>query len=127
MKILRSGIAAAVLAVLFTGSSAIASEPTAHYLDELRQVAAQPAPYQQLDGSPAQIATLDPFQCTLLPSIVHFRSSSAGQSVGAKPYTECKAGNPTIISQTSTLYIVEWAGAYSKPMVTTTATSRGVP
>lgn len=44
--------------------------------------------------------------------------------MGAKPYTECKLGPPTIISQSSTLYIVEWGGLYYKAMDSKTATSR---
>ena len=127
MKILRPGVPLAVLAVLLISTQASASEPEPHRLDQLRAIADRAVPYHLAGGAVDQIATLDPFQCTLNPSVVHPRTSSRGESVGAKPYTECEAGTPTIISQSSTLYIVEWAGAVYKPMATATATSRGVP
>lgn len=127
---IRRAIAAcllAVLTVLCSAAPASAQEPDTDYLDDLQRIAGESADYQQ-DPSAGELRTLalDPFQCTLYPSVVHFRTSSGRRSVGAKPYTSCRAGAPSIISQTSTLYIVEFAGAVYKNMASQTATSRGV-
>lgn len=125
MKILRSALSIAILLVLIAAAPAVAGEPRPQRLDDLRRIASQGAVYMIADATPAQVATPDPYQCTLYPSVVHFRTSSGRRSVGAKPYTTCLAGTPTLISQTSTLYIVEWAGAAYKPMASTTVSARG--
>lgn len=123
---------AAVFAAVGLAHPALASEsgPDENYLDELQRIAGRSAayqPYHDTDPRSAQpMATLDPFQCTLYPSVVHPRTSAGKKSVGAKPYTSCKTGRPTIISQTSTLYIVEWAGLRYKQVDRKTGTSRGV-
>jgi hypothetical protein len=126
VKKLVCSVIVAALAVLLMASPAAADEPTPDYLDELQRIAGQAVTYEPVDTDGLRALALDPFTCTLYPSVVHFRTSSGRRSVGAKPYTRCTTGTPTTISQTSTLYIVEWAGAVYKPMVTRTATSRGV-
>lgn len=118
-------VATAVATVLMT-SPAAADDGGPDYLDELQRIAGRSITYEAMGGAGARTLGLDPFTCTLSPSVVHIRTSSARRSVGAKPYTDCETGTPSLISQSSTLFIVEWAGAVYRPMATRTATSRGV-
>lgn len=121
------GTVAVVMVALMLGlpGSAAADEPSPdkERLDRLQAIVGQSVPYRAAGGA-GQPMALDPYECTLYPSRVHPRTSSGKKSVGAKPYTECKLGPPTIISQSSTLYIVEWGGLYYKAMDSKTATSR---
>jgi hypothetical protein len=101
------------------------SDGQAEYLDELNAIAGQSVEYTPVPGEAAdegamsaKAVELDPFECNLYPSKTHLRKSGGYGTVGAKPYTICEAGKPTSISQTSTLYIVEWAGLSYKAMQT---------
>lgn len=130
MKVIRRSILGSLLAALMMlclAPPASAQQPETDYLSELQRIAGESADYQQTPTeTDFRVLALDPFQCTLYPSVVHLRTSSGRRSVGAKPYTSCLAGAPSIISQTSTLYIVEFAGVVYKRMTSATATSRGV-
>lgn len=100
-----------------------ASEEEATYLDELLENAGQPTTYSSVDpdsanGISARGFVPAPYNCTLYPSAVHVRTKSGEKlNVGAKPYTKCDKA-VSAIKQTSSLYIVEWAGTYYRPMVT---------
>lgn len=108
---------------LFTVStSAQASPDDRNYLEELNQIAGEPQNYFSPVPGPTKLGAasfqLDPFECTLYPSVVHLRASSGYGSVGAKPYTRCLAGSPTYIKQSSSLYMVEWSGLSYVHLVT---------
>ncbi|MFZ4842999.1 hypothetical protein [Mycetocola saprophilus] len=90
----------------FQASTASPSETLA----ELERIAGQPAQYVPDASSGVSTRALDPFVCTLYPSVVHARKSGNYDTVGAKPYTKCQGGTPSLISMSSTLYMVEWAG-----------------
>lgn len=115
------------------GDAAVRASTAAEtgYMKELERIAAQPQAYQATDtaGAPAgQVTTaaarqLDPYRCTLYPSVVHSRKSGNWNTVGAKPYTRCTAGTPRSIQQSSTLYMVEWAGLSYRQLDTDTAST----
>lgn len=120
-----------VIALMFAaliGSSHLSAAPPAaatdsEYLEELEEIAGQPQDYELVDQDDApavQPLALDPFKCKLHPSRVHPRKSGNYNVVGAKPYTRCTGGTPSHISQSSTLYMVEWAGLSYVPLVTKT-------
>ena len=108
---------------------ASARADSANYLNKLEAIAGRPADYV-LDGATSRSPgprprALDPYLCNLHPSVVHLRKSGNYNVVGAKPYTKCTAGTPTSITQTSTLYIVEWAGLVYNAMLTKTSGNYG--
>lgn len=131
MKRILSVIALAAASTLALTTPAFASEgppppvseEEATYLDELLENAGQPATYSSVDpdadnGISARGFVPAPYNCTLYPSVVHVRTKSGEKlNVGAKPYTKCDKA-VSAIKQTSSLYIVEWAGTYYRPMVT---------
>lgn len=126
-----SGVVAGMISVALLATSASAApSDDADYLGQLQEIAGQPVTYQPDPSSPVKSPTiqakaLDPYVCNLYPSAVHLRKSGNYNTAGAKPYTNCTAGTPTSISQTSTLYIVEWAGLVYKPMQTKTSSNTG--
>ena len=133
LKIAACLLATVLAIMLLTPPASAAESAQTTLLNDLQRIASRAGSYRPAGKAEPATArdqqapnTLDPYGCTLYPSVVHFRMSSGRRSVGAKPYTTCTAGAPAIISQTSTLYIVEWAGLYYRTMVATTATSRGV-
>ena len=99
------------------------SAEEAEYLEELLEHAGEPARFtsapQSGDGGVSAYGFVPaPYNCTLHPSKVHVRTKSGEKkNVGAKPYTNCDKAVSTI-KQWSTLYIVEWAGTYYRPMLT---------
>ncbi|MGP4968998.1 hypothetical protein ACTXJQ_17955 [Glutamicibacter ardleyensis] len=128
-----SGLFVAIFAVSAAVAPVHASETqasdTADYLAKLESIAGKPATYVsavQPSGNiqVAQPAANDPAGCKLFPSKTHLRKSGNYGTVGAKPYTVCNS-RITSIKQSSTLYIVEWAGMYSKPMMSRDSASRG--
>lgn len=130
-KAIIAAISASLLGATIVTSPATASvgEDEAQYLNELNEIAGQSVQYapSSIDGTQrsAQAArAVDPYVCILHPSRTHLRKSGGYGTVGAKPYTTCAAGTPSSISQTSTLYIVEWAGLSYKPMQTKTSSNR---
>ncbi|WP_292700257.1 hypothetical protein [Microbacterium sp. 69-10] len=120
---------AAVIWLVAPAEAATDAGDTATYLNELQRIAGQPVPYElgESDSATSGVHTmaLDPYVCVLYPSQVHLRKSGGWGTVGAKPYTECSAGTPTSITQTSTLYIVEWAGLAYKTMQIRTVNNVG--
>jgi hypothetical protein len=124
------GVVGGLLAVSALSLPAHAADSdAADYLNELQAIAGQPVVYhpasEPISSSKKQVQplALDPYGCTLYPSQVHLRKSGGYSTVGAKPYTTCVAGIPSSISQTSTLYIVEWAGLYYRPVQTKTSSN----
>jgi hypothetical protein len=93
---------------------ATVSDAKAAELDALLAIAGQPVSYapegSEGAGVAARAAALDPYKCTLYPSVVHLRKSGNYGTVGAKPYTKCTAGTSTTITHDTVLYMVEWAG-----------------
>lgn len=99
------------------------------YMKELEAIAGEPQDYTPVTDKSAgnfQTMALDPYKCTLWPSEVHLRKSGGWQTAGAKPYTKCTAGAPSHISQSSTLYMVEWAGLSYVHLTTKTVSNGGV-
>lgn len=132
MKIrVLAGFAIGVLSVGLLAAPASAAtdrgdEGKAQYLEQLEASAGNPSKYTPtapVGGDSVRTLAIEPdyFNCTLFPSQVHLRKSGNFSVAGAKPYTECVAGTPSSISQTSTLYIVEWGGLAYKQMASMSA------
>jgi hypothetical protein len=71
-----------------------------------------------LSAADVSALALGPYACTLYPSVVHLRKSGAYNTVGAKPYTKCTLGTPSLITHTSKLYKERWLGTNWELMVT---------